>query len=161
MSDATKTVTVACKIPNGIFMQAYKMEEVQEPILGGGTRVAKRAAPASAKIKIAGNGSPQGVSNVNVVEGGYALTRHVPAEVARSWMEANKDSAMVKNGLVFVHERAENATAQSKDGGKVMSGLERLDVTFQRKNDGTQVPNDPRWPRSRNLNITAPMTDAR
>lgn len=158
---STSTVTVGCKLPAGIFMQAHKMEEIQEPVLGGGTRTAKRAVPVGPKVRINGNAAPQGSVSPHAVDGGYALTYHVPSETAHEWMKANRDSAMVRNGLIFVHDKPESAKSQSAEMAETLSGLERLNVSHRRDRDGNMVPADPRWPRSRNPNVSDIVTGSR
>jgi hypothetical protein len=154
---ASNTVIVGCKLPNGIFMQGYKMVDTEEP-MPLGTRTVKKAVPVGDRVKINGNGAPQGALAQGLVDGGYALTYNVPADTARAWMDANKDSDMVKNKLIFISDKPENAIAQSKNNHAAKSGLERLDVSTMSKN-GQQVPADPRWPRSNNANVTNIKTD--
>ena len=156
---ASNTVIVGCKLPAGIYMQGYKMVETEEP-MPLGSRTVKKAVPVGDRVKINGNGAPQGATASGLVEGGYALTYNVPADTARAWMEANKDSDLVKNKLIFIAEKAESAVAQSKNNHAAKSGLERLDVGTVSKN-GQQVPADPRWPRSTNANVTAIKSDSR
>lgn len=152
------TVTVACKIPAGIFMQGYKMVPHQEPILGGGSRETEIAVPEGARVKINGPAAPQGAVSPHMGLGGYAMTHNVPADTAKAWLEANKDTPMVKNRLVFLAEKPEDVSAKARNAHASLSGLERLDVSTKSEN-GKQVPSDPRWPRSNNANITAVGTD--
>jgi hypothetical protein len=159
MTTSANTVIVACKIPAGIFMQGYKLVDTEEP-MPLGSRTIKKAVPTGDRIKINGNGSAQGSVAPGLVDGGYALTYNVPAETARAWLEANKESDMVKNKLIFITEKAESAVAQSKNNHAVKSGLERLDVGTVSK-QGREVPADPRWPRSTNANVTAIKSDSR
>lgn len=159
MTASTDKLIVACKLPSGIFMQGYKMEEIQEQTPMG-FRPAKVAVPFGPKVKINGNAAPQGSVAPGLVDGGYVLTHNVPADTARAWMEANKDSDMVRNKLIFISDKPENAAAQSKNNHAVKSGLERLDVGTVSKN-GREVPADPRWPRSTNANVSAIKSDDR
>lgn len=159
--DAPTTVTVACKHPPGIFMQAYQMEDYEVPVLGGGTRTAKRAVPVGERIKIHGPAVPFGrVPHAQIVRG-YAMTSGVPAETANQWLEQNKDSPLVKGGIVFISTRTDNAVAKAKDlGPEVRSNLEQLDPTMVTKND-RKVPRDSRWPGRTNPNLTTIDTDKR
>lgn len=154
---SANVVTVACKIPAGIYMQGYKMEPSQEPVLGGGYRETKIAVPVGEKIKINGPAAPQGSVAPGLVDGGYVLTTNVDAETAKAWMEANKSSLMVKNKLIFISDKRESAEAQAKNNRSARSGLERLNVGTVSK-EGREVPADPRWPRSNNVNVTAVKT---
>ena len=56
-------VTVACKMPNGIWMTVYGQEDYDVPVLGGGMRTEKRAFALQEPIKINGPAVPQGQSS--------------------------------------------------------------------------------------------------
>jgi hypothetical protein len=141
-------------------MQGYKMATTQEPILGGGFRDVPIAVPVGPQVKINGNAAPQGSVPNGLVDGGYVLTHNVPAETAKAWMEANKDSPMVKNKLIIIHEKPESVIAQSKNNHAVLSGLERLNVATKSE-QGREIPADPRWPRSNNVNVSAIRSDTK
>lgn len=160
MTVSTNTVVVGCKLPAGIYMQGYKMATTQEPVLGGGFRDVPIAVPFGPQVKINGNAAPQGSVPNGLVEGGYVLTHNVPKATADAWMEANKESPMVKNKLIIVHEKQESVVAQAKNNHAVLSGLERLNVAI-RSEQGREVPSDPRWPRSNNVNVSAIRTDTK
>jgi hypothetical protein len=147
------TVTVACKMPNGIFMTVYGQEDYDVPVVGGGTRTEKRSFALNAPIKINGPAAPQGQSSKHPISGGYALTHNVPAQVAKKWMQDNRDSALIQNNIIFVSGGAERATSQAKEMKEIRSGFERLDPSKKPEN-GRQVPRDERWPRSGNPNLS-------
>ncbi len=157
------TVTVACKMPNGIWMTVYGQEDFDVPVLGGGMRTEKRAYALNEPILIHGPATPQGVSSKYPIAGGYALTHNVPAQVAKKWMHDNRDSALVKNKVIFVSPGSERATAQGRELAGMRSGFERLDPG-KKSEAGKMVPRDERWPRSATRNLsdvdTAELSDA-
>lgn len=155
-----ETVTVACKHPPGIFMRIFAREEYDIPILGGGMKKDSRAIALCDPIKINGPAVPFGQTAPFVISGGYALTPNVPADIALKWMEDNRDSAMVKNKVVFVHAKQAGAVDQAKDQKEVLSGLERLDARMVRKGE-RMVPRDARWPKATNPNLTVVASDTR
>lgn len=157
---SSKTVTVACKHPPGILMRVFEMDEYEVPVLGGGMRKERRAVAVGDPIKINGPAVPYGQRPSFVIAGGYALTPNVPADFARAWMEQNKSSDLVKNSVIFIHEKADYATEKAKEQRAVKSGLEPLDVGTTVKN-GRQVPKDPRWPARTNPNLSHVATDVR
>jgi hypothetical protein len=159
---AGPTVTVCCKHPPGIIMQVFKHEEIEVPVNGmpGVTRKEFRAYPASEQIKINGPAVPFGKAPGFVIAGGYALTSNVPADIAKAWVDQNKDNPLVLNKIVYVEEKAENATAKAKDHKAVRSGLEPLNPGTIFKN-GQELPSDPRWPRKTNPNLSDIGTDRR
>jgi hypothetical protein len=154
------TVVVACKHPPGIVMRVFEREEYDVPVLGGGSRKESRAIAVGEPVKINGPAVPFGQTPSFVIAGGYALTPNVPADVAMAYMEQNKNSALVKNNLIFIHEKPEFAQKQAREQKAVKSGLERLDVGMVTKN-GREVPKDPRWPARVNPNLSGVATDKR
>lgn len=120
------TVTVGCKIPNGIILRAFKLESRQELLLGGGSREIKVAAPHGAPIKINGPGRLD-----RVVRGpefsGYALTHNVDADVWDAWKEANKDGELVRNELVIAHAKQQEVSAVARANDTRKTGLEPMD----------------------------------
>ncbi len=155
-----QTVSVACKLPNGIYMQAYEMVTTQEPIMGGGYRDIQKAQPKGSAFKINGPNAPQGHVPQGYVDGGYVITNNVPKDIADAWFAANKDSMLVKNKIVFMSDKVENVTAQAKGLSSIKSGLERLDVTTKSEN-GREAPSDYRWPRSNNANVSGVKSDSK
>lgn len=127
------TVTVACKIPNGLLLRVFDMVSSQEPVLGGGMRETRTAVQKGEQVKVSGPAIPRGPDlNEQVMEGlpqlagGYALTHGVDADFFETWLEQNKDSDVVKNGLIFAHSKPADARAESKEKTDVRSGLEPL-----------------------------------
>lgn len=146
-----RTVTVACKIPNGMILQLCRMVPQQEQSLTGRREVLIAERVGTAYI-VAGPAypvqPPAGYPRQVQVEGGYALTRGIPAEFWRQWYEQNKESAFVKNGHIFAHSTLESTIDQADDGAKLKTGFEPLDVS----NDGK---NDTRMPKSQHPGVSA------
>lgn len=80
-----KTVTVGCKLPNGLIIEA------------GGKSVELNGANAS-----------------NII-GGHGITYNVDADFFNAWMAAHQDRDMVKNGFVFAHEDAKDTKAEARE----------------------------------------------
>lgn len=140
------TLTVGCKIPNGLILQNHVLEDGFEMVFGGGSRPIKVSRPVGDPIRI--NGSSRAVGSdpdAKRVIGGYGLTHNVPKEAFEQWMRDNKDLDMVKNGLIFSHDSADRVADQAKDQKSLRSGLEPLN-TEGRKSDGSYI--DPRMPRN-------------
>jgi hypothetical protein len=122
-------VTVGCKLPHGVVLRAFRMADTQEPIQGGGAKTVLKAEQLPGEFVVAGNSFPQGVGPKVPMEGGFALTPNCPKELWDRWFAANKDSPMVKNGLIFAHGSEKNTVAEAREKEAVRSGLERLDPT--------------------------------
>lgn len=91
------TVSVGCKLPNGIVMELGEKRQV----LNG--------------------------ANSSVLIGGHGITENVDKEFFDAWAAKNKDLSFVKGGFVFAHEKAANVSAEAKDRSKQKTGLEPLD----------------------------------
>jgi hypothetical protein len=120
------TVTVGCKLPNGIIMQLSKMEPTREPTAMGfrdieiGRKVGKA-------VKIRGFATPFGMMPRSPIIGGYALTPGVDRDLFDEWMKQNADSELVKNELIFAHRQRSDVEVQARDNAKEKSGLEPMD----------------------------------
>lgn len=121
------TVTVACKIPNGLILRVFNQEEYDEPVLGGGVRKAKRAVQVGNPVKIDGPAVPFGMQPNSPISGGYALTAGVDADIWTKWLEQNADLDAVKNKLVFAHARQDSAAAEARENETRVSGLQPID----------------------------------
>ncbi|QWA89611.1 hypothetical protein [Klebsiella michiganensis] len=92
-----ETVTVGCKLPNGLILEqgAYKVE------LNG--------------------------SNSSLVVGGYGLTENVDKEAFEAWLEVHADQPYVRKELVFAQAKTSSAQAKAKENASEKTGLEGLD----------------------------------
>lgn len=122
-------VTVALKHPNGIILRLFEMVETQEPVMGGGFRTFKLARQKGPQVRINGNAHPQDKAPLQPLAGntGFALTYGIDKAFWDEWLAQNKDTDLVKNGLIFAHEKESNTTAQAKAHASLKSGLERMD----------------------------------
>jgi hypothetical protein len=121
------TVTVACKLPHGLVLRVFNMVEAQEPVMGGGFRKVKVAQERPERAEIKGWAHPQNHAPKAPLIGGFALTAGVDKDLWDTWKTQNAESDLVKNGLIFAHEKADSVQDQAKDQRALRSGLERLD----------------------------------
>jgi len=134
------TVTVACRIPNGLMLQVFNMVDHDEPVFGGGVRVVKRAVQVGDRVKINGPARYVGRELPHDIKGGFGLTYGVDADLFARWMEQNKDAPYVINGLVFAQPSGKpgDMESQIRSHRKQTSGMEPLDLNnlpaeFQKK----------------------------
>lgn len=125
-ASSSNFVSVACKLPNGLMLQNYKMVDSAEPIQGGGQRMVKVAQKDGMPIRIHGTARHFGQAPRCPIVMGFAITHKVPADFWERWVEANKDSAIVKNTLIFANPDGEGLRDEAKDNRKRFSGLEPL-----------------------------------
>ena len=117
-----ETVTVACKLPNGLKLRLFEMIEHDEPVMGGGYRTVKIARKVGETITLNGCAAPFGVTKHLV--GGYALTLGVPADFMAAWMDQNKGSPLIESKQIVVHVKDTEGAA--REHAAVRSGLEPL-----------------------------------
>lgn len=91
-----KTVTVGCKLPNGVILE-----------LG------------NQSVQING-------ANSSGVIGGHGITHDVDAEFFSAWIDAHSDRDMVKNGFIFAHGKPADTKAQAKEQKDNATGLEAV-----------------------------------
>ena len=125
---AANTVTVACKIQNGLRLRGGSFYEVSVPVLGGGLRVEKqwRANGTEVLIKGPGRDPARGDDPSSPNNDGYALTFGVDAEFMEAWLKDNADLDAVKNGLILVHSNKTELKAQTREFRDQRTGLEPL-----------------------------------
>jgi hypothetical protein len=91
------TVTIGCKLPNGIYMQM------------GETRV---------RINGWNNNEIAGLS--------HGITRDVPVSLWEAWSKEHAESKLVTNGFIFAEESEKRAKDKAKDQKDRNSGFEQL-----------------------------------
>lgn len=122
-------VTVAAKLPHGLVMRIFEMVETQEPVMGGGFRAIKVARERPERVTLNGFAHAQNKApNAPQIEG-FAMTHSVDKDFWDAWLAQNNTSDIVKNGLIFAHEKTGNTEANAKNNKDVRSGLERLEPT--------------------------------
>jgi hypothetical protein len=128
------TVTVACKLPNGILMRVYAMEEYQEPVMGGGWKAVKRAVQTGSEVLINGMAVAFGKAPPHDLRSGFALTYGVDADLFSEWLKQNKDNDIVKGNkasnnqpYIFAFSKTPDAEAKAKELATLRSGLEPID----------------------------------
>jgi hypothetical protein len=122
----TDTVTVACKIPQGMSLQLHEPREITEVTMGG-SRTVKQFFPIGEAFKINGSAHAQNEGPRCRTVGGFALTEGVPAELWGKWMEqTGKFHPAVIAKHLFAFPDMGRAVDAAKEARKVKTGLERL-----------------------------------
>lgn len=129
------TVTVACKVEMGLQLQLQKKQSILNPTgHGGGHNAYERVEQNIRYGKIwhvfgpampASGGRPDGYLLPQRLEGGYALTRGIPAAFWAEWLEQNKLAPYVVNGMIFAMED-DSVVAKARELGELTSGMEPL-----------------------------------
>lgn len=118
------TITVACKLPNGIILQLFDMVEQEEVTLAGSRTIEKAMPKDMAPVTIKGCSAPHGSAIMTV--GGYALTHGVDAQFFAEWLRQHADSDIVKARLLFAHEDRVYVSDKAEESAKVLSGLQPM-----------------------------------
>lgn len=131
----TGTVTVACKLPNGLRLDLpvdMAMEETRDAVAKSarerGIEANVHAVPEIPFATLKGWSVPHGVAAFHV-SGGYGLTTGVDAAKFKQWFLRMKKAKYgpVEQGLVFACA-AENTTRdKAAEQASIRSGLERID----------------------------------
>lgn len=102
-SNSTTTVTVGCKLPNGLICELGKIgdEDYKAVVLNG--------------------------SNNALVHGGYGLTPGVDASFWTAWVKQKKRLSFVAKGMVFAQGDLASAQDHAIDLSTVKTGFESLD----------------------------------
>ena len=136
------TVTVACKFPNGLQLRLGKFHDVDEQVMGGGVRVAKKwIENPGERVHI--NGPRRGVGGDDPSSpnfDGYALTHGVDADFMEAWLEANKDLDLVRNGFIKVNSKPNELKAMTREYRDMRSGLEPLDPSGDARVPKSKTP---------------------
>lgn len=91
-----KTVTIGCKLPNGLLLEV----DNKSVLIDG--------------------------ANSSQVVGGHGITYNVDADLWQAWLKQNADRDVVKNGFVFAHGKAANAKAEAKEKTDTKTGQEPI-----------------------------------
>lgn len=92
------TVTIGCKLPNGIIMQVEGHKDVRI----------------------------NGWNNNAIIGADHGLTEDVPAAVWEAWSNLHAESKLVKGGFIFATKNEREAKAKAKDQKDNKSGHEQL-----------------------------------
>lgn len=96
------TVTVACKLPHGIWMEVQDGNKPKTRILAKGC-------------------------NTSNVIGGFGLTENVPADFFEAWIEKNKSLKFVQRGQIWALNRSDSVRKKALEMAELKHGVERLD----------------------------------
>lgn len=111
------TVTVACKLPNGLHLENVVNGQVVRHTLNG-SRL--RTTPEGREIhshELAGSQVP---------DAGFGLTPGVPADFWEQWAKENAEYPPFKKGMIFANADAASVKAVAKEMTGVRTGFEGL-----------------------------------
>jgi hypothetical protein len=153
-----RTYTVASKLQTGLTAHIFAPFEERHPVLGHGVQAVTvwRRKPGSPEVII--NGSAQSRDHgarLKDLVAGHAITKGVDAEFWDTFVEQHKDADYIQNRLLIwwpENDDGESISDYAKDGEKLLSGYEPLDLPL---NDPNAPIPDPRVRREigRNANI--------
>lgn len=111
------TVSIACKLPHGLFAQLYKMVEIPTGPVGQMTPTAQ---PEGKRVKLNGG-------NHHLAIAGWGVTENIDKAWADAWMAQNATLRPVEAGLIIVRESTQRLASEAKDKALMVSGFEALD----------------------------------
>jgi hypothetical protein len=117
------TVTIASKLPMGLVLRVQ--ETFFRRVAGPRGFVTEQAArDVGPTFVIRGVAHPPNQMPQAVMAGGYALTPGIPIAFWQRWVEQNRDSAVVRNRMVFAH--GTDTGGMAREHRDLRSGLEPL-----------------------------------
>lgn len=130
-------VTIASKLPQPYVLRVDKLVDDVEMTTNGvrDVKVAERVG----EIKLNGTGAPHGERPRGDVVAGFALTKNVPADLWKQWLETHMNDPLVQNGILHAYEDRDDLVSAVKEHRGVKSGLEPLDMRDPKKLDA-RVP---------------------
>lgn len=121
----TATVTVACKIPQGLRCRLHEKRRVDEVTLGG-TRTVEQFFATDKEFVVHGPAHGQNEGPRHLTVAGYAITRGIDKSLWDAWYEQNLELDAVQRNLIFAYESTDKAKDAAKEGRTIKTGLERL-----------------------------------
>ena len=122
------TVTVASKLPHGLVIRLFRMEEYEEQGAAGQLVRHKRAVEIDGtRVTIHGHNSRLQPGPKMPLSVAFTLTHNVPADVWDGWLAEHRESAMVRNGLIFAASTDTRAADQAKEHRDIRTGFEPID----------------------------------
>lgn len=121
------TVTVACKLPNGLWLEVSDIEwiKVKDDTVARKTNIEKHFVRGSSASRVMeSNGSLMG--ETQKVVAGYGLTPGVPESFWDRWKEENKDYPPFAKGLIFAAVRDDKVRDAAREFASRRSGLEPI-----------------------------------
>ena len=109
------TVTVACKLPNGIVLDIR--DEVGVTL--------KAVTLNGSRHRVRPDGMPIFAWEVH---GGYGLTPNVDQEFWDEWSKSNATYGPFKQGLIFALPKLDSAISKAREQEELKTGLEPLNV---------------------------------
>lgn len=98
-TNSGKTISVGCKLPNGLHLDRVKLGEPIERVTLRGSNAAR-------------------------VVGGYGITTNVPEEFFNDWMKRHSQHPAVRNGLIFAHHETASVRDIAKERAENLTGFE-------------------------------------
>jgi hypothetical protein len=124
-------VIVACKIGVPyVNLQLCEMIEVNEETQTG-SRKRMQGRRTGSVVRLRGTAYPRGAKpsefpDPPVMVGGAALNYGIDKDWFDQWLDQNKRSALVMNGLIFAHEKEDMVRGQATEQAAILSGLEPI-----------------------------------
>jgi hypothetical protein len=139
--DKGGVVFVVSKMPRGIYLQLHETVRQDVRVVGGGIEKRDVAMRVGEPIRLKPTVLPFGaIPNYPIVDG-FSITRDVPANFWRKWIEQNGKMTMVEQGLLAGFDTESDAIAYCREHGKLRTGLEPIAQNGDPRVDQTTNPN--------------------
>ena len=119
-------VSAYCKHGPGIFLRVGKMVAMSEPSPMGLREIPGGVFRETGRIHVAGPLRPFSRGQRVPVVGGYAVTHGVPKDLWEAWLSENKETALVRNKIIFAHENENYGNGEAHAHRDAKTGMEPL-----------------------------------
>lgn len=120
-------ITVACKLPRGLWLRVYGFVETQESVMGGGTRLAKKAVQKGDRIHINGYLKPNAKVQQPSQEASYAVTQGVDEDFMKLWESQREEGDPLVKDKIIIWAHPDKIEGLIRENSKRRSGFEALD----------------------------------
>lgn len=121
-----ETVTVACKIPQGLVLQIHE-KRTMKVVATHGVTEEERYFPKGEPFVLNGSAHAQNEGPRCRTVGAFAITHGVPKDMWEMWMEqTGRHHPAVLSGMLFAFPDEDRTIAAAKEKRKIVTGLERL-----------------------------------
>jgi hypothetical protein len=135
-SAAQETVSVACKLPNGLVCEVVDMRDYMDQVQRAeGRPNVPIVRKTLGRFRLRGYQEARATDSagmINVesrrVSHLFGITQNVPKDLWDAWWEQNKDCfAPAMNGLIFAHAQTKSVEAYAKEHAELKTGFDPID----------------------------------
>lgn len=119
-------VFVASKITRGLYLDIFQPVEMSRRVVGGGVEKFTQQMRMPERVRIKPARVAMGLTPTYPIVDGFSITRDVPANHWRKFVEQNPNYEPLTSGILAAFETEADAIAYAKEHAELRTGLEPL-----------------------------------